>query len=87
MANEKRLIDANELLKFVGSRLGFVISKRELLQAVEMQPTVDAEEVVRGTWKHILSWKTHWMCSECGRLSVYKENYCPSCGAKMEVNR
>ena len=24
-----------------------------------------------------------WKCSECGRTEQYKENFCPSCGAKM----
>lgn len=47
MVSKKRAIDANELLKYVGSKLGFMISKCELLQAIEMQPTVDAVEVVR----------------------------------------
>ena len=40
-----RLIDANELMRYVGARLGFTITKTELLHAIEMQPTVDA---VRG---------------------------------------
>ena len=47
METEKRLIDANELLRYVGSRFGFMISKTELLRAIEMQPTVDATEVVQ----------------------------------------
>ena len=47
MVSKKRAIDANELLKYVGSKLGFMISKCELLQAIEVQPTIDAVEVVR----------------------------------------
>lgn len=47
MVDKRRAIDANELLKYVGNKFGFMISKRELLQAIEMQPTMDAVEVVR----------------------------------------
>jgi len=29
-------------------------------------------------------WKCcRWKCSECGRTELYKENFCPNCGAKM----
>ena len=24
-----------------------------------------------------------WKCSECGRTEMYKENFCPNCGADM----
>ena len=26
-----------------------------------------------------------YYCSECGRKTVIKENYCPKCGAKMDL--
>lgn len=25
-----------------------------------------------------------WKCSECGRTVLWKEKFCPNCGAKME---
>ena len=28
--------------------------------------------------------KRAYRCSECGRKSAIKENYCPNCGAKMD---
>ena len=55
-------------------------------------PTVDAVEVVHGRW--IPTYKVNtwigiceidgYICSECGRGSIVKGNYCPNCGAKMD---
>ena len=52
-------------------------------------PTVDAEPVKHGRWKEC-GYK--WRCSSCGVLmdidGTPKENllnYCPNCGAKMDL--
>ena len=59
---------------------------------INEQPTVDAVEVVHGRWLTTYKVDT-WMgtseidgyvCSECGRGSKVKGNYCPNCGAKMD---
>ena len=54
MANEKRLIDANELTEGLKSltgmftdEIGFAVSLESVLWKVDAQPTVDAVEVVR----------------------------------------
>lgn len=60
-------------------------------------PTADVVPVVHGRWIGVDSsfWKpTHssdipvfrktYRCSECGRRTAIAENYCPSCGAKMD---
>ena len=54
MANEKRLIDANELTERIKSyagmftdELGFVVSLEAVLGGIEFSSTVDAVEVVR----------------------------------------
>ena len=44
---ESKLIDANELLRYIGARLGMVLTKTDVLRAVEMQPHADAVSVVR----------------------------------------
>ena len=79
-----RLIKANELLMYVGNRLGFSVSKTDLMQAVELQPTVDAVEVKHGKW---IDYSTTMMeCSVCKRhTSRHKYEYCPHCGAKMDA--
>lgn len=71
MTNDKRLIYANELLRYVGSKLGFMISKRELLQAVEMQPTVDAAEVVPCEHCKHYKWDDFTKTYVCPRISRY----------------
>ena len=57
------------------------------------QPIVDAAPVVHGRWLTTYTLDT-WMgtskidgfiCSECGKDSKVKGNYCPNCGAKMDL--
>lgn len=55
---------------------------------IDVLPRVDAREMVRGQWIY-----DHWCefkCSVCGEFSKSKpykgkENYCPNCGAKMDL--
>ena len=93
METKKRAIDANELLKYVGNKLGFMISKRELLQAIELQPTMDVVEVVHGRWEPIPGNNTYERCSVCKDTYIHadwiggdKWYYCPNCGAKLEAH-
>ena len=96
----RRLIDANRLIK-KAYRSGmwnrstqafdlFVVDAED----VEDAPTIDAEPVRHGRWELIeeQQWNCEFMilvaykCSECGKEIVpNKENYCPNCGAKMDV--
>ena len=41
---EIRLIDANELLRYIGNKLGFVVTKTDVLRAVELQPTIKVDK-------------------------------------------
>ena len=94
MANEKRLIDANELverLKFKrkNSEVGLHRGLQSAMTQVMKVPTVDAVEVVHGRWLSVgdsLFPGTQEKCSLCGfRKGVgYVYHYCPNCGAKME---
>lgn len=60
-------------------------------------PAADVAPVVHGRWKGVDSSYWRWAdygakvinrityrCSNCGRGSAMKTNYCPNCGAKME---
>ena len=114
-ANETRLIDANALMyafrKYMAERFdsercvseeNCMVCDRVCLwrRIVKDAPTVDAVEVVHGTW---LDWHGNpvspdefyrwWRCSECKYQYVFYEavkrehfpsNYCPNCGAKMD---
>ena len=56
-------------------------------------PAADVREVVRGEWGY--RWKINgdgrrptelFPCSECGFENTGVTNFCPNCGAQMEVN-
>ena len=98
MANEKRLIDANALMKAIKSFRWFGGYPPNTLKLmfdylkiiIDGQHTVDAVEVVHGRW--IWSEENEcWVCSNCemSALNNYRgnsvdSNYCPNCGAKMD---
>ena len=86
MANEKRLIDANALIKEACAEgaYGYVDAFQ-----IANAPTIDAVEVRHGYWipaMHIGD--CCYRCSECQFLrDAYLldiGNYCPNCGAKMD---
>ena len=46
---------------------------------------VDFEPVRRGQWKERGLMKIGYECSECGIANLIMSNYCPNCGARMEI--
>ena len=90
---KKRLIDANALIEQFDESIfeGFVMKR-----LIEMQPTVDAVEVVHGEWEIIEDDYfdlVELKCSACGEnygFESYEDciprnhHYCPNCGAKMD---
>lgn len=67
---------------------------------IEGLPIIEAAEPVRhGKWRGYTRVAFHgmdndnpiyrdtivWHCSCCGRRTVIRENYCPNCGAKMDL--
>ena len=89
------LIDRQALL----ATLEYDPKKRNIVQPkstfgiILAAPAVDAVEVKRGLWKHTdeaAGWFSKDECSECGyhhahRYDLSFFNYCPNCGAKMDV--
>jgi hypothetical protein len=60
------------------------------MEILDELPTIDAVPVVRGEWTTNSDYPDTVICSLCGwRESVWwadkGTNYCPNCGAKMEV--
>ena len=85
-----RLIDADALPKYTG----YALSADEVARAVENAPTIEAEPVRRGKWIAFhQSGDLGYKCSSCNRHAYGVDvemfggdyNYCPNCGAKMEV--
>lgn len=96
MADKKRLIDANALMEQFDecNFKGFVMKR-----LIEMQPTVDAVEVVHGRWLKLSPWNHNTqscLCLNCDKITYMRKagvyigeipNYCPVCGAKMDGER
>lgn len=96
MENKKRLIYADALKAKANadpdSGEGFV-----WVQDIDEAPTVDAVPVVHGRWlgKQLDNFRMYQVtCSECGWEGIenydsYVDpsdfNYCPNCGAKMDL--
>lgn len=97
MANEKRLIDANELKKCTCEwcNTHYTDEPCEPSECIEMlridsQPTVDAVPVVHGrnldadTPSLFECSVCHWSCIDTYYGDTADYNYCPNCGAKMD---
>lgn len=85
-----RLIDADALKAKAhadtDSGEGFV-----WVQDIDEAPTVDAVPVVHGRWEAEVDEDEDWgemeyhKCSVCGKFRFWETNYCPSCGATMDL--
>lgn len=85
-----RLIDADKLLFDVSNVFSeLLVGTRkkagadEILRMIYNAPTVDP--VKHGRWDLIDGCEpVRYGCSVCHRMVWHHENYCPSCGAKMD---
>ena len=99
MKNKKKLIYADDLKNLVNTdinrmyafRLDGVGPLSRFLDQIDQQPAVDAVEVVHGRWKKS-NYHGFLCCSECKDVYIDKTwfgggkwNYCPNCGAKMDL--
>lgn len=88
-----RLIDADKLKEVVNAdinrcyslRIGSVGPLSHFLDQIEEQPTVDAAPIVRARWKN--GDGIYDICTACEEeiYQAMEMNYCPMCGAKLEV--
>lgn len=82
-----RLIDADALIKEIDNEM-FSTESRKCWEKMRVRkmPTIDAEPVRHGRWIPQDNTFTRYMCSECeGKNHGGHEKYCPSCGAKMDL--
>ena len=99
MANEMRLIDANEVEEMAGAFADQASTKEayaafwKVIHNIRQMPAVDAVEVVHGRWIKSESMVRCAKCSNCkGWVTKHSVNepdskYCPNCGAKMDGER
>jgi hypothetical protein len=82
MANEKRLIDANDVLDRLAIEASYRATEYPVVSAtlkatmmlVDSSPTVDAVEVVHGRWEDIYGGKyanPRFRCSVCKAKALY----------------
>ena len=83
---EAFIIDSGE--QFWG---GVHTAKEQNELMVQPLEIVDALEVVHGEWGEIYNCHGErlwgYRCSQCEADNSKKSNYCPNCGAKMDVER
>lgn len=92
--SEKRLIDANKLIKN-GIRVSYgfdndgklLIPMGDVIRSIKEAPTIDAVPVRHGRWEG----SSGDTCSVCGEecfdwlnTRAFLYQYCPNCGAKMD---
>ena len=97
---KQRLIDAtqieNKIAKWVEELSHDFDDRDELngvyscLAEIQSAPTIDPESLrPHGKWEDACYYHDRplcYECSNCGLKLMYKPNYCPNCGAKMEIN-
>lgn len=81
-------IEKADLIRKARQLFGSEWYTERVVSLVESQPVVDVAPVRRGHWKR--DRENRPICSECAeepyRNGDYNPpNYCPNCGAKMEV--
>lgn len=97
-----RLIDADALREIVDFHVTSVSAcatvqqaigqsdfKQRCLEDIDNAPTVDAAPVRHGKWIEEPDRHYHYHCSECltvQGVSSIRMNYCPECGALMEMH-
>lgn len=84
-----RLIDADDVAENLINSNWFDCDDIDVaLQAVKLTDTIDPESLrPRGMWKDACYYRDCplcYECSNCGLKLMYKPNYCPHCGAKMD---
>lgn len=61
----------------------------DIYSAIDNAPSADVAPVRHGRWFPTAKWwqgGSAWkQCSECGILHLGKSNFCPNCGAKMDL--
>lgn len=84
-----RYIDADSLLIKIKAYRPYMYLGEDALsyaiKMVELEPSADVRENVRGEWLHISDGYCDFLkCSQCGKSADNQSNYCPNCGCLMK---
>lgn len=87
-----RLIDADALRQYWlnDGENEYVYDTNAVLDSIDVQITIEAEPVRHGKWGeyeiHPLAPSLNgYPCSVCGQHEQRTTNYCPTCGARMDL--
>lgn len=90
-----RLIDGNSLCEMFVKNQPEWWHHSAVWAVICATHTIDAEPVKHGRWEEIEDFdgESHWRCSACGEEWWFEiggpvengSNYCPNCGAKMDL--
>lgn len=77
------LIDVKEYNTNIRIAFNSLMSKVKALPSVT--PKAESKDKPKGRWIDIGNEGLVFRCSLCGNKNTIESNYCPNCGAKMEV--
>ena len=81
-----RLIDVDAFKAHWNKEYRMLHPKDIFIVALSNFPTIEAEPVRHGRWIDTREFCGDYMCSNCDALyGTNKFNYCPHCGAKMDL--
>ena len=77
-----RPIDADALMEMAKNHVNGMVDCNDIARF----PTINAAPVVHGRWEYSSDGR-FLFCSECGEIpDCFEPNYCPNCGAKMDLD-
>ena len=93
LISRKDAIEVIEAVEGLCSQKIAITNCAKIWQQIKDLPSVDAVPVVHGRWitrkerpAYTVSYLIEFYdCSICGKEYVYASNYCPHCGARMDV--
>lgn len=81
-------IGREEIIKRIRSTKWPDYIKDVLIEEVTLIPAADVRTVEHGKWVwdgDTLDWEKRYFCNRCEWKTYKRSDYCPNCGAKMEV--
>ena len=94
MAEYIKRTDAVKIAEKYGLANGSVLGRHTgladcIARDISELPDADVAEVVHGRWiwneEGEIDWEQFYRCSNCGDKEYWESNFCPNCGAKMDL--
>ena len=94
MADYIKRTDAVKIAEKYGLANGSVLGRHTgladcIARDISELPAADIAEVVHGRWiwneEGEIDWEQFYRCSNCGDKEYWESNFCPNCGAKMDL--